>query len=67
VRVLNVFRRINRAVARFNDWFAPAAMATHIGGGGADTVPTQSADPASVVAAIGEIETRSTPRPPRPL
>jgi hypothetical protein len=57
VGVLNVFRRIDRAIGRFNDWFAPAAVAAH----SEPNLPNQRVDPTSVVAALGELEKQTKP------
>ena len=47
--------RLDRWAGRFNDWFGATAAAVHTGSqGAAESRP--SADPAAVVALLGEIE-----------
>jgi len=47
--------RLDRWAGRFNDWFGATALAVHTGSeGSAERRP--AADPAAVVALLGEIE-----------
>ena len=47
--------RLDRWAGRFNDWFGATALAVHTGSeGAAERRP--AADPAAVVALLGEIE-----------
>jgi hypothetical protein len=56
------FRRIERLMARFNKWLAPAALAD---GAVQGTFP-QQADPRHVTAILGEIENASSEASEKP-
>jgi hypothetical protein len=59
--VRSLFRGLERRVARFNRWLAPAAISANAASGD----PGQPvADPAHVVAALGELEQGTERREP---
>ncbi len=53
--LMSFIGRLDRRAGRFNDWFGATAVAAHTGSqGAAERRP--AADPAAVVALLGEIE-----------
>jgi hypothetical protein len=69
--LMRLIGRLDRWAGRFNDWFGATAVAAHTGSqGAAERRP--AADPAAVVALLGEIENEGKihdddpdPSPPR--
>jgi hypothetical protein len=57
MRLMSFIGRLDRWAGRFNDWFGATAVAAHTGAqGAAERRP--AADPAAVVALLGEIENK---------
>jgi hypothetical protein len=52
--LLSFLGRLDRWAGRFNEWFGATAEAAHIGAEGAGRRP--GADPAAVVALLGEMQ-----------
>jgi hypothetical protein len=55
---VSIFRRISRAIGRFNRWYGPTAVASNVmpGGGGVTGGQAGSVNPMGVQAVLGEIE-----------